>query len=234
MILPILASLLIAAPAAADAGTDKIIDRVMEAYGGSALEDIRSYRLSGTVTARMRGIEGGMIRTWYRPDKLRVELQYPGNPETRILDGDQGWRTSPQGGGVKKVDGALLKSMVLQLGRVGIPWILDENRKTIKAAPPRMVEGRLLIGLELSLGTGMTVRYYIHQSSNLVVFSEALLAASKMRTSFETYYSDHRKVRGVVFSFREKNVASGFHTGTTVIDKVELNPADVNRGYFRP
>lgn len=226
------------AQARADEVIGSVADAVYAAYGGKKLDAVSSYRMTGKVVARMRGTGGPMVRTYarpdrLRPDRLRVELQYPVNPETRILNGKEGWRTDPKGGGIRKVEGALLDSMVLQAGRAGIPWILKENREHLISAPERTAGGRSLRGLALHLGPGLTVRYYLEPGTNLVVFSEALLKAPGLQTAFQTYYSDFRRVGGIVFPYREENVASGFHTGTTVIEKVEINPADMSDEDFR-
>src|SRR5512143_2412952 len=80
--------------AAARAGeADALIDRVLEAHGGkAALAKVRAYRMEGKINSVMQG-KGSFVRTFARPDRLRVFLDYPGRPETRILDGTKGWRS---------------------------------------------------------------------------------------------------------------------------------------------
>jgi len=226
--------ILVPFPAAADEELDLVIDRVIQAYGGAKVDTIRSYRMEGIISARRRKIEGSMKRTFRRSQSLKVEIDYPANPEVRILDGDRGWRTDPKEGTIREVEGALYKSMVLQAARANIPWILVENWSDIREIPGRIIDNRMTMGLELTIGQGMLMRFYINPTTHLVIHSQAILNTPQLKTYFETAYSNFRKVRGVMFPFREKNFASGFQTGTTVINKININPADVNRGTFRP
>src|SRR5215831_3111341 len=77
-----------------------LIDRVVLAYGGrAALEGVRAYRMEGRVVAAQQKREGPTSRLFERPGRLRVELHYPDRPETRIVDGEHGWR----GGGAEVV-----------------------------------------------------------------------------------------------------------------------------------
>lgn len=66
---------------------DVLIDSVLAAYGGTAaLAKVAGYRMEGTVASRMSG-SGAMVRSFARPDRLKITLDYPGRREVRILDG---------------------------------------------------------------------------------------------------------------------------------------------------
>ncbi len=185
------------------------------------------------MTAKMRQTEGSMVRLFARPDRLYVDLAYAVNPERRFLDRGQGWRTDPAGGGIVAVQGHLMKSMVLQAARAGIPWILSERRKDVTSIPPFKVGDRMALGLQVALEPGLTLRLYADPATGLILYSQAVLDAETLKTHFETAYSDFRKVDGVLFPFHEENWASGFHTGTTEIQRITINP-EINPGAFRP
>lgn len=212
---------------------DSLVDRVLSAYGGKMLEAVDAYRMEGVVTARMRKTEGEMIRLFARPDRLFVDLAYPENPERRYLDGENGWRTDPGGAGVRKVEGHLLKAMVLQAARAEIPWILSRHREDVTQIPPLKVGQQMTVGMQIILGPGLVLRLYADPQTARVIYSQAILNAEKIKTHFETAYSDFREVDGVLFAHHEENWASGFHTGSTVIEKVEINP-EIDDSTFRP
>jgi hypothetical protein len=212
-----------ASSAAPDTAAAALIERIVRAYGGHGkLDKVHAYRLEGRIVAVQQGREGPTLRIFARPNRLRVELQYPDAPETRILDGTQGWRGA--GGPVEAVSGPLLDAMALQAARAGVPWILMERKDDTQVVEALELRGRKLLGLECVLEPGLTLRVYVNPVTAHVEMSQGILERGRMRTAFETIYEDFRTVDGVLFAFREENYASGQHTGYTAIEKVEWNP----------
>jgi hypothetical protein len=213
-----------------DAGT--LIDQVFEAYGGTErLAAVTGYRIEGQLQATRRPAPVKMIRLFERPGRLRVELHYPDFPETRLLDGTRGWRE--RGEGAQPVSGMLLTAMMLQAARANLPWMLDAHRDIVRVVGPVPRGDRSLIGLELALGSTVLFRAYVDPVTHYIVESLGILLANGQRIMFETHYSDFRTVDGVVFPFAEENYASGTHTGSTQLTRVEVNPA-LNPDAFQP
>lgn len=209
---------------------DVLIDSVLAAYGGTAaLAKVAGYRMEGTVASRMSG-SGAMVRSFARPDRLKITLDYPGRPEVRILDGRSGWR-SDGAGNLAAATGFLLTSMVLQSARADLPWLLDERRSKVRLLGP--LEGGRLQGLELRLGDGLTLTVHVDAATKRIVRSAGVLEAPGMNTNFATDYSDFRTVDGILFAFKEANFASNQSTGTTVITRIVVNPPLTDRD-FRP
>ena len=218
---------------AADKQTSLLIDRVLAAYGSwDSLGRVRSYRMEGTVVAKMRNIQGPAVRTFARPDRLKVDLQYPGAPEGRILNRTQGWR-SDKTGNLQPVTGFLFESMRLQAARANIPWILDDMKEQARPTVPVIVDGTQYAGIEMTLGPGVIFRVYAHPETHLIIHSQGVLDLPGMKTGFVASYSDFRKMAGVLFPYREENYASGYHTGSTIIEKITVNP-ELPVGYFKP
>lgn len=213
-----------------DAAT--LVDRVVDAYGGrSRLQEIQAYRMEAELQATRRREPVNTVRVFARPSRLRVELQYPDVPETRLLDGTEGWRE--RGTGMQPVSGMLLTAMVLQAARADVPWILDAHRDVVRVVGPADRGERSLLGLEITMGPTMLFRAYVDPDTHYVVESLGILVAGAQRVMFETKYSDFREVDGVVFAFAEENYASGTHTGSTRISRVEVNPV-LSPDAFRP
>ena len=217
-----------ASPAAAQ--VDPLVDKVLKAYGGkAALAKVKAYRMEGSVTSVMRGA-GPMVRTFSRPDRLRIVLDYPGRLETRILDKDHGWRSDPNGKMIA-ADDFLLTSMVLQAARANLPWLLDERRAAIVPLAP--MDGGKIQGLEIPLGQGLVLTAYVETATGRIVRSSGLLTSPGMNTNFATDYGDFRTVDGILFPFREANFAANQSTGETVVTKVVVNPP-LTDADFRP
>jgi zinc protease len=226
LVLCALAALCAAAPrpgAAAANTVDTLVDQVVAAYGGTAaLAKVSAYRMEGTVDSVMRGA-GPLVRTFARPDRLKISLEYPGHLETRILNGGKGWRSDAKGKGeMVPADGFLLTSMTLQAARADLPWVLAERKASLKLLAP-MDNGKLQ-GVELPVGEGLILTVYVETATGRVVRSSGVLAAPGMKTNFATDYSDFRAVDGVLFPFHEANFAANQSTGDTVIAKIVLNP----------
>ncbi len=212
---------------------EEFIERALKAYGGwEQLSRVSSYRMEGTLRALIRNLEGGAVRIFERPDRLKVILSYPGTPEVRILNRDQGWRPNKEGTLVP-VEGFLLSAMRLQAARAALPWILQERRDEVRFLQRLNRGTQELTALEISLAEGLTMRVYLEPEEGRIVRSEGFLSTPVMSTHFATEYSDFRRVEGVVFAFREENYASGRHTGSTRFRKIELNPA-LSENEFRP
>jgi len=174
------------------------------------------------VEALMQKRRGRMVRAYSRPGRLKVILDYPGKEEVRILDGEKGWRTDWTGN-LQVVEGFLLGSMVLQAARADLPWILEERVADCTLLVPVQGARGALNALEISLGEGMTFRVFVDPETHLVTRSQGLMDIGGMKTYFETVYSDFRSVEGVLFPFHEENHASGFHTGSTTVEKIFIN-----------
>lgn len=212
----------LSAPAGAG-DADALIDRVLESHGGrAALAQVKAYRMEGRITSVMQGT-GPFVRTFARPDRLRVVLDYPGRPETRILDGARGWRSGGQEKlAIAPVEGFLLASMALQAGRANLPWLLDERRAEARLLPPQP-DGKFQ-GIGVPLGPGLKVTVFVDLATGLIARSTGDLDVPGMQTGFVTDYWDYRSVDGVLFPFHEGNFASGRSTGATAITKVTVNP----------
>lgn len=207
------------APAQA-ADSEAVIERVMEAYGGvEAVRRIGSHRQEGMLVAVRGGLHGRLYRISTAPDRLSILVEYPSRAELRILEGDRAWR-GPSATGLEPVQGPLRGAMVLQAARAWLPRLLDAHRSDVSVAGAS--DGRTV--LDVRVADGLVLRVFVEDSTGLVVRSESILEAGPGSVGFATDYSDFREVDGLVFPFREETFASGFHTGSAVLELVEVNP----------
>jgi hypothetical protein len=224
-------ALLSPAPAARAGDVDPVVRKTVEAYGGEkALEAARHVRQFGTTTSILRpGASGTIQREFTAPDKLRVQIAFGRDVETRIYDGRNGWRMG------RRVEGPPFDAMVLQAARLALPLNLLRNRKKLVDRGEGEVEGRKVRTLELPLGDGLTLTVDIDPENGRIVRSAGRGGprADGRPIEFVTGYSDFRKAGGVLFAFREGNFANGFVTGETVLEKVEL-PEILPPATFRP
>ena len=117
----------------------------VEAYGGEeAIAAASAFVQTGEIVSTGRSPEPGRIlRAFHRPDKLRVEIQYPDRDvELRVLVGSKGWR------GGRPVGGPMHYSMVLQAIRLDYPaFLLAAPEQVSEGEPLRQLAQRLCIPL---------------------------------------------------------------------------------------
>jgi hypothetical protein len=205
-----------------------LVDKMVASYGGqAALEKVAAIREEGKVEATMRvGSSGPIVRTYARPSRLRIQIgDGPKFTEVRVLDGENGWRNG------QKSTGVSYEAMVLQAARLDLPWLLMKHKTKLVDKGTVERDSRRLQLLELTLENGLSVSAGIDSMNGHILFSSGTTKTGSM--TFETTYDDLRKVDGVLFAFKETNMAQGTKTAETVLSKIEIlkgTPIDA----FRP
>jgi len=195
-----------------------VVNRVFAAYGGLAeWRAVDTIAETGQLISTMRG-SAPMFRSFRFPATLRVEVDYPGATELRVLAEGRGWRDGAE------VTGPQLDAMVLQAARIAIPRVLADPGVTVKDHGIVDSAGTKLRELEATLPGGLIVLAQIDPQTNYVVRSigRAMTPQGGTRLEFVTEYSDFRKVDGLVFAFQEVNYAQGMKTGDTKLDKIHV------------
>jgi hypothetical protein len=200
---------------AEDAGA--LVGKMVAAYGGeAALDKIAAIREEGKVEATMRvGNSGPIVRTYARPAKLRIQIgEGPKFTEVRAVNGAKGWRNG------QETTGVAYEAMVLQAARLDLPWLLMKDKSKLVDKGNVERDGRQLQVLELALENGLSVSAGIEMKTGHILFSSGTTKTGSM--TFETSYDDLRKVDGVLFAFKETNMAQGTKTAETILSKIEI------------
>ena len=208
-------------PRAAPAGaTDPLVRKVVEAYGGAAaLGRVKGVRQHGRVQSTMQGKDGTLARLLAVPDSLRIEIGYPdGTGETRVTHAGKGLRQGQDVSGTPPHH-----AMVLQAARLALPiWLAGEPGRARRAGRVER-EGRALEALALELPGGLELLAEVEPATGRIVRTVGVMEGpGGGHFEFVNTYSDFRKVKGVLFAFREENYAGGQQTGVTVLEQVEL------------
>jgi hypothetical protein len=196
-----------------------LAEKVGATYGGKdALEKASALREEGMVEATMRSsTTNPVIRIFARPRKLRVEVQRTPQPELRVLNDAKGWRDG------KEVTGMGYEAMVLQAVRLDLPWQLLTHQHELAAKPAMDYEGHHLSVLELTLDGGLVLTAGIDPESGRILYSSGTIKNGPMGpTTFETYYDEFKTVDGILFAFKETNMAQGTKTAETRLTKIEI------------
>ena len=194
-----------------------LVDKMVTAYGGqAALEKIAAIREEGKLEGAMRpGSLGPIVRTYARPSKLRVQIgDGPKFTEVRVVNGSKGWRDG------KEVTGVSYEAMVLQAARLDLPWLLMKQKGKLVDKGFVERDGRRLQVFELAFENGLKVSAGVEPTTGHILFSSGTTKTGSM--TFETAYDDFRTVDGVLFAFKETNMAQGTKTADTILSKIEI------------
>ena len=197
-----------------------LLDKMAGAYGGrDRLEKLIAVRETGQVTAATKvGNSGMVVRTFARPLKLRIEIGDPAHPaEVRVLDGTNGWRNG------KSVTGPACDAMVLQAARLDLPFQLLAHKPKLVEKEPIEYHGQRVRVVELPLENDLSMTCGIAPDSGRILFSSGQTTGGPMgRMKFETSYDDFRTVDGLLFAFKETNLAGGTKTADTTISTIQV------------
>jgi hypothetical protein len=221
---------LAAAPASASEATD-LAKLVIAAHGGAeTIERSTSFKQSGALESYRHGKTGTVERSFTRPDKLRIEIRIPGEkPESRVLDGDRGWRDG------REVPPMMAKAMYLQAARLDLPYlIMKAGPDIVMLGPVKYGDGHDLKGLEIPMADGIRLIAVVDPETGNIVRSHGLIEpAPGQRVEFGTLYEGHGELNGMFLATQETHFARGQPTGKTTLDRSEV-VQDLPDTVFRP
>jgi hypothetical protein len=201
------------------------LDEVVAAYGGGATPTAIHER--GNTESIRRG-SGPVERWWQAPDRFRIEIRYPGAPESRLLSGAQAWQ---QGQPAKP---AFHGAVLLQAARMALPWRLRDNAAQVTdlgIAP--QAGGKQVRNLEWRVQEGIKLIIEIDPDTRLIMRSRGVLTINNSSMEFATGYEDYRMVDGRRVAMSERHFAMGQYIGHTRLESVEF-PAVLPAPTFNP
>ena len=208
-----------ATPASASEATG-LAERVIAAYGGAqAIEQGGSFKQSGRLESYRHGKTGTVERSFTRPDKLRIEIRIPGEkPESRVLDGEQGWRDG------KPVPPMMARAMYLQAARLDLPWLIMRAGENLQMlGPVKHDDGRDLKALEIPMAEGIRLIAVVDPETGHIVRSHGLIIlAPGQEVEFGTLYEGHGELNGMILDTEETHFARGQPTGKTTLESSEV------------
>ena len=207
-----LVALLLSATARADVGS--FLAEVVAAHGGG--ETPAAIHERGSTESPRRG-SGPVERWWQAPDRFRIDIRYPGAPESRLLRGAEAWQQgqpAPQ---------ALHGAVVLQAARMALPWRLRDNAAQVRdlGALP-LANGKQVHSLEWRVQDGIRMIIEIDPESRLIMRSRGILTINNSSMEFATGYENYQTVAGRRIAMTERHFAMGQYIGSTTLENVEF------------
>ncbi len=197
-----------------------VLDRYVQAMGGSAFLDEKSLRVLGTIQAFMMK---GVTESWtLRPDRTASRLELGPLKLRTGFDGTVGWRTDPNGK-VLKLDGKDLDEAKGSAWFETAAYLLpDQGGGTVEwAGEEADSSGRYLV-LEMTPPAGRSRRVYFDATSGLLVKE---LGKNDQQT-IVTRFSDYRRFEGRLLPARTTTeiVGQPLNTFTVTVDSAWVDP----------
>ncbi|HEX6790397.1 MAG TPA: hypothetical protein VF247_03725 [Candidatus Krumholzibacteria bacterium] len=207
-----------------DANVADIVSRVIEAYGGEkAMHALHGYYASGNQWAAQRDEPMRAQRWFARPDRLRLDLDYPDHHEIRITDGDVGWLgSSPQD--LAPAIPVKLLAMRLQTARLDLPLRLLEHQGEIE---PRGTDPQGRTVLRIPIDASLRIDYHVDPATWRITRVTTGMAQPPLE--FVADYEQFHAVDGVLVPFREVTYAGGTLTAKFQLTEFVWNPKDLER-----
>ena len=205
---------------------DEIIAKALAARGGiPAIRAIHSQRLTGHISFALAP-SGPFLVEIKRPGKMREEIGIGAKTLIQTTNGTSGWKlmiTNGAGDPVTLTAGEV-RNMA---GGADIDGpLLDYGKKgnKVELIGKEKVGDKDAYKLKVTDKTG-DVRYdYIDANSFLEIKWEGQVENAGEKNTFASYFSDYRKVNGVMFAFLITSGTADHPDGQKIVfDKVEVN-----------
>jgi hypothetical protein len=225
-------SILISATPAIMQESDRVVEKVIEAYGGrERLAKVKSIAAEGKIMALVRGDEGTYRRALRRDGNLFVDIVYSRSSERRILHDSKGYRGT--GGKVEVVSGPRYQAMVYQYNELNLPYGLLDDTFTVRSMRKDTVNGDAVNVLRLADREGNQMDVFVHAENHRIVKCEGIFVVGTESTSLSAEFGDFKTIDGVLLPFRIVNYAGGKKISVTTIRSYQINPA-IDDSLFLP
>jgi hypothetical protein len=198
------------------------VAHVIDAYGGEkALRAVHGYHAEGNQWASQLDQPIHAERWFARPDRLRLDLDYPDHHELRITDGAKGWAGS-SAADLAPANPMKLQAMRLQSARLDLPLRLLEQRDKIEA---RDADDKGRIVLRLPIDDTLYLEYHIDPGTWLI--TRVVTGMTTPAMEFSADYDDFHKVGDVLVPHHEVTFAGATQTSKFQITSFEWDPKDL-------
>ena len=194
-----------------------VLDKLIQSYGGEEnLRMLDTMTQRWDVVALMGNRHGTDVRDIRVPDQLRVELNYPGKSETRILNGNMAYYRSNVGP-ARDVTVFQRDAMRLQLMRLYSPLVLRDKIDSVS-----LTEDGNWLALSLA-EYGVKVHYQVNRDSWRIEKVSGVMSINEKEMQFLTIYSDFAVVEGALLHHKENKFAGDVNTAVLQLKKVSFD-----------
>jgi len=172
----------------------------------------------------LQGISGPITVYKKEPDKRRVDVEVMGMVFSQAYDGEIGWGTNPQTGGIEEISGEQL----VEIKRESMPVvsILDPQKYgiTFTYKGKEEIEGKEYFVLDQAYPDGFKATLYL-DSKTYLIFKTKVKTTGQMggEVEMEQFQSDYRKENGLMMAHSIVTYAGGEEVQKITVEEVSFN-----------
>jgi len=203
-----------------------LVATVIAAYGGEkAVEGMKSVYAIGDINAFMRQDQGKYELSFKRPRKLRVDTRYQRSNETRILNGDNGYRGTNETP-LSPVKDHRYLAMVYQYKHFDVLYGFIHDYYAITRKGKEVYNGKIAEVLHLTDQEGPPMDVFVDSETRYIVKVTGYFTVADGRvTTLSSEFSDFKKAADTVFPYKITNHAGGQKIAETSMRTYTINPA---------
>jgi outer membrane lipoprotein-sorting protein len=197
----------------------KILRQAEKALGGTkALQQITSWRKSGTITRVEDGLTGKIVYQTSRPNLYNLSIDIDGFEIETGFNGKSGWMRDSRNG-LRTLTGEASTDFQAEAAFQNTLWLnAKKDKAKIVASGKSEVAGKPVDVLTLSTAKGSTIKLFLDLQTGLPVREE--FASGDSVRVFE--FSDYRPVQGVKQPYRVR-IELGGNVYDAVFDDIRAN-----------
>ncbi|MGO9379100.1 MAG: hypothetical protein ACLPN1_02745 [Dissulfurispiraceae bacterium] len=205
-------------------GVQTLVAKIVAAYGGEkVIKETTSVYAIGDIEALMRQDRGSYELFFKRPRKLKVDIKYQRSSETRVLDGNTGYRGANDGP-LAEINGPSLLAIVYQYKHIDLPYGLLSGAYSITSEGKKDINGTIVEIIHLSDTEGPPMDVCVDVETFHIVKVTGYFVAPDGRTmALSSEFSDFRTVGNTVFPFKVINYAAGQRIAETIMKSYKIN-----------
>jgi len=205
-----------------------VLNKMIEAMGGrKSLESIKDTTISGTAEITQFGISAPVTIYQKEPDKIRMDITIAeaNMTITQAFDGQKGWWTNPQSGGITEEMPDFLTKIIAREA-VSSQAMLNPQKAGVTYAlkPKATIEGKDYVVLEQTLADGHKNTFFLDPETYLPYKVETKsIDETGGEADAETYSSNYQKVGGIMVAHSMRVLLNGSESRRITLTSVTYN-----------
>ena len=215
---------LVTAPGSAQT-TEQILKKMIEAQGGKkALESIKDMTMTGAIEIVMQGLTASFTIYKKEPDKRRLDAEVMGMVITQVYDGEKGWGTNFQTGGIEDMNEE--QTVEAKREALAIVSVLYPEKYGMSFAykGKDSLDDKEYFVLEQTYPDGLVATLYLDEETYLVYKSKArVMGPMGVEVEAEQFNTDYKKVNGLMVAHSIVSFIDGEESQKITVEEVNFN-----------
>ncbi len=205
--------------------TEQILKKMIDAQGGKKVfESIKDMTMTGTIEIVMQGITASFTIYKKEPDKRRLDAEVMGMVFTEVYDGEKGWGTNPQTGGIEDFDEDRLVDARREAMAIVSILYPEKYGMSFDYKGKETLDGKEYFVMEQTYPDGLVATIHIDAKTYLLYKWKAnVMGPMGVEVEAEQINSDYKKVNGLIIAHSIVAFTDGEESQKITVEEVKFN-----------